>query len=130
MLIKGYKFKPQDGGGGSAAWRFYGTREVFQYSSGAVKPQPGSWELVKELEIKRKRGMVTLPDFELELTQVGGWRFYYLVPVDSEGRETWHADNDLIFPREMIEELGEPLDVATLLLYNLELKGTIAPGQL
>lgn len=97
---------------------------------GSVKPQPGSWELVKELEIKRKRGMVTLPDFELEPTRIGGWRFYYLVPVDGEGRETWHAENDLIFPREMIEEFGEPLDVATLLLYNLELKGQIAPGQL
>jgi hypothetical protein len=110
--------------------RFYGTKEVFKYPDGTVKPQPGSWELVCEFEIRRSRGRWRSPAFELEFTQPGGWRFYNFVVATRQGQETWHPDNDIIFPREMWEEFGGEVDWPTLLLYNLELKGVIAPGQL
>ena len=131
MKVEGFSYRKTPGAPVNVpVWRFYGTREVFRYPDGTIRPQPGSWELVTEFKIRDARGRVTLPAFELEPTRIGGWRFYNLVLVDAEGRETWHADNEILFPPEMIEEFGGSVDVATLMLYNLELKGVIAPGQL
>lgn len=131
MIVKGFSFKPRDAAKYHPVWRFYGTKEVFQYPDGRVKPQPGSWELVCEVKVEMKRGKVTLPDFELELTQPGGWRFYNPVLVADDGQEKWQSDEELIFPREMLAEFDEDeINIGTLILYNMELRGEIAPGQL
>jgi len=130
MIVKGFSFKPKDSATYHPIWRLYGTKEVFKYPDGRVKPQPGSWELVCELKVEMKRGKVILPDFELEPTQPGGWQFYNPVLVTRDGEEMWHPDNEIIFPREMIAEFGGEVDIGTLMLYNLELQGVIAPGQL
>jgi hypothetical protein len=129
MKVKGFSIKPQGEGPYHPLWRFYGTKEVFKYPDGTVKPQPGSWEIVCEVRLKVGRGRMTFLPFELELTRPGGWRFYNLVPVDREGQEIWHPDNEIIFPREMTG-MFEEIDLPTLLLYNLEMKGVIEPGQL
>ncbi len=131
MIVKGFSFKPKDHlEAYSPIWRFYGTKEVFRYPDGRIKPQPGTWELVVELEVALSRSKVTLPDFELEFTGPGGWRFYNPVLVTRDGRETWHPDDEIVFPREMAAEFDGDVDVATLMLWNLEQQGVIAPGQL
>ena len=130
MLVKGFSFKPKNLEAYQPIWRFYGTKEVFRYPDGRMKPQPGTWELVAELKVELRRDKVTLPDCELEPTGPGGWRFYNPVLVTRDGQEIWHPDNEIIFPREMIAEFGGDVDVATLLLWNLEQQGVIAPGQL
>jgi hypothetical protein len=111
-------------------WRFYGTRYAVE-SSGEAKPHPNAgWEVVREVRAQIRRGRYTLPDFELELTGESGYRFYNPVMVDREGRETWHADNEIVLTPETVAALGGEVSVTGLLLYNLELKGIIAPGQL
>lgn len=128
--IEGFSFKPTDPKRSHLIWRVYGARDVFTYPNGQVKPQPDTWELVTELRVKQTRARVTLPNFELEDTDTGPYRFYNLVLLDGEGREKWHDDNEMVLPASLPEDFGGRLDVAEWLLYNLELKGVIAPGQL
>lgn len=108
-------------------WRVYGSRA------------PHSREMVEEFQVTQtKDGRVEWPAFELEPTcspdAARGRRrffFYYLVPVDADGRETWHGeDSALVLPAELPREFGGRIDVAEWMLYNLELTGVIAPGQL
>lgn len=129
MIVRGFSIKSEDPAACHLVWRFYGTKEVFTYPDGRVKPQPGSWELVREVTAELRRGTYTLPDFELDLTGPGGWRFYNDVLVTHDGRELWHPDQEFIFPREFVAECGGEVEIVGLLLYNLELKGGIAPGQ-
>ena len=131
MKIQGFTVTPQDPGAESAtAFRFYGTRETVTDESGAERPHPNRWSLVREVQTVTEGGAYTLPDFDLPRTEPGRWRFFYPVPVMPGGREVWHADDEITFPRACVETLGEHLSFATLLLWNLERKGVIAPDQL
>jgi hypothetical protein len=130
MRIEGFTIRPQDPPAG-ALWRFYGTREAVLDEHGNERPRPNRWELVREVRARRGRGgRYTLPDFELEPTCRDGWRFYALVIVDDEGRETWHAGEELVLTAETARALGGSVDLCGLLLWNLEREGLIAPGQL
>lgn len=109
-------------------WRVYGTRKAL-YAGGNLSALPGSWELVTEFELKQSGRKVGFPSFELEPTDEGEWVFYSLVPVDESGREIWHEGEELSLPRDLPEAF-ERLDVATWMLWNLERRGVIAPGQI
>ncbi|HEX6622834.1 MAG TPA: hypothetical protein VF064_03925, partial [Pyrinomonadaceae bacterium] len=66
------------------------------------------------------RGTVyTIPDFELEFTRPGGWRFYRMIGV-RDGRENWTAETDeegaLVLTPKMVEELGGAVDWHDLLV--------------
>jgi hypothetical protein len=130
MKIKGFTIKPADPSACARLWRFYGTRETVKGDDGRERPHPNRWELVREVRAETEGEYYTLPDFDLPRTEPGRWRFYNPVMVDAEGRETWHADNEIVLPRAAANALGGDVDIARLLLYNLELKGSIAPGQL
>jgi hypothetical protein len=129
MIVKGYSFKPTEPGGLHPLWRIYGTKRVVGGRGGEVKPLTGSWELVREIEIDVRPTRVTIPDFDLEFTREGGWRFYDLAVVTRDGREIRHAGEEFVFPREIVERCGGEVDVAELLLYDLERRGVIVPGQ-
>jgi hypothetical protein len=130
IKIHGYDFKPTAGGPHHLSWRIYGTKKVFSYSDGRVGPLPASWEFVTEFRLKSARGKVGFPDFELEPTDTGDWKFYSLVSLDADGHEVWHKDEELTLPHDLPDEFEPPFDIATWLLWNLERKGVIAPGQL
>jgi hypothetical protein len=73
---------------------------------------------------------LTIPDVELPPTTEHGVQFYNLVLVDQAGNEKWHADEELTLPADLPDEFEGQLDFPGWLLYNLERKGVIAPGQL
>ena len=129
MIVRGTRFKPERPDECSLVLRIYGTKEVFRGPGGRLRPEPGSWELVREVRSEIRRGTYVMPDFELELTGPGGWRFYDEVRVTRDGRELWHPDQEMIFPRELVAECGGEVGYVTLHLYNLERRGVIAPGQ-
>ena len=130
MKIKGFRIKPANASACARLWRFYGTRETVRDDAGHERPHPNRWELVREVRAETDGDYYALPDFDLPRTEPGRWRFYNPVMVDAERRETWHADNENVLPRAAVNALGGEVDIAGLLLYNLELKGVIAPGQL
>jgi hypothetical protein len=112
-------------------WRIYGSKTGFRYPDGKLKPQPGTWELVKEFKLQKKANKIGFPSIELEATDRGEWRFYQLVALDVDGREIWHKDNDaLILPHDLPSEYEPPFDIPTWLLWNLEFNGHIEPGQI
>src|SRR3712207_7059784 len=49
-----------------------------------------------------------------DLTEPGRWRYFYPVPVMPDGRELWHADEEITMPRACVETLGDHLNFATL----------------
>lgn len=130
MKISGFSVQPKDPTACAVAFRFYGTRETVTTDDGEERPHPNRWELVREVAVRVDGPDYTLPDFDLPRTEPGRWRFFYPVPVMPGGRELWHADEEITFPRACVETLGEHLSYATLILWNLERKGVIAPGQL
>jgi hypothetical protein len=130
MKITGFTITPEDPAGCARAFRFYGTRETVEGDGGTERPHPNRWELVREVRAVADGETYTLPDFDLPRTEPGRWRFFYPVPVMPDGGEVWHADAEITLPRACVETLGERLNFATLLLWNLEQKGVIAPGQL
>ena len=75
MIIGGFTIRPEEPAACHLVWRFYGTRGGFRYPDERVRPQPGTWDLVREVRCSLLRGRLTLPDFELEPTRPGGWRF-------------------------------------------------------
>jgi hypothetical protein len=119
ITIEGFGFKPLQPDY-HPTWRIYGTRAK------------DSWELVTEFQLIEGDGCVAFPAFELEPTGARGLRAYQLIAVDKAGREKWHdeTENELQLTRAMVREFGGSLDVGSWLLYNLELNGVIAPGQL
>jgi hypothetical protein len=129
--IKSSTFKPVNPKRCHLIWRIYGTRKVFTYPSGRRAPQPGTWELVKEVHLTLKRGRVTIPAVELEPTDGHGWQFYNPVFVDADGQEKWHPHNEITLTQAMVDEFEEgEFCMGAWMLYNMELKGEIAPGQL
>jgi hypothetical protein len=130
IKIKGFMFKPIESDPHCLAWRVYGTKKVFNYPDGRLAPLPQTWELVTEFKLKQARGKVGFPDFELEPTDGDSWRFYNLVPLDASGKEMWHKDDELTLPADLPMEFEPPFDVGTWLLWNMENKGIIEPGQL
>ena len=50
--------------------------------------------------------------------------------VMPDGREVWNADEQIVFPRACVETFGGDVSFTGLLLWNLEQRGVIAPGQL
>lgn len=130
MRVKGFKIKPSDPAACAQVFRFYGTREAVTDGAGVERPHPNRWELVREVQAETEGDYYTLPDFDLPRTEPGRWRYFYPVPVMPDGREVWNADEEITLPRACVETLGDHLDFTTLLLWNLEQKGVIAPGQL
>ena len=131
IKIHGHLFTPTNGKPCVPHWRIYGTKKTFNFEDGRLAPMPGSWELVTEFDLKQARGKVGFPDFKLEPTVEGGFRFYKMIAVDEAGKETWHnGDDPLTLPPDLPDEFERPFDVATWLLWNLERNGVIAPGQL
>jgi hypothetical protein len=131
IKIRGHLFKPVEDKPLCMTWRVYGTKKAFTYADGRLAPLPASWEFVTEFKLRSSRGKFGFPEFELEPTDTeDGWKFYNLVPLDADGKEIWHKDNELALPHHLPEEFEPPFDVATWLLWNLENKGLIAPGQL
>jgi hypothetical protein len=131
MKVQGFTITPSgDPAKLATAFRFYGTRETVEDDAGRERPHPNRWQLVREVRMERDGDTLTLPDFDLPRTEPGRWRFYYPVTVFADGRELWHADEEITMPRACVETLGEHLNFTTLLLWNLEQKGVIAPGQL
>lgn len=131
LKLHGFLFKPAEARNlNLSVWRVYGTRQAFIYPGGRVAAQPGTWEFITEFLTVKKRGRVGFPDIELEPTTADGWQFYNLVPLDENGKEVWHADNELILPQTLPNEFEGELDVPSWILWNLEKKGLIAPGQL
>ncbi len=123
IRIHGHLFKPiESDRPHHMLWRVYGSRQAFERESGRLAPLPATWEFVAEFKLKRARGKVGFPDFELEptvATNTDGWKFYNLVPVDGEGKEIWHKDNELTLPADLPEEFEGELDVGSWLLWNL-----------
>jgi len=130
MRVQGFSITTEDPAACADAFRFYGTRETVTDDAGAERPHPNRWRLVREVRAVRDGADYTLPDFDLPRTEPGRWRYFYPVPVMPGGREVWHADGEIMLPRAAVNALGGSVDFAGLLLYNLELKGVIAPGQL
>lgn len=130
MKINGFTIEPSEPEKCARAFRFYGTRETVTDAGGEERPHPNRWELVREVRAEQEGGRYTLPDFDLPRTEPGRWRYFYPVPVMPDGREVWHAGEEITVPRACVEALGGRLNFATLLLWNLEQKGVIAPGQL
>ena len=131
IKIHGHMFKPIDGNMYRQCWRVYGTRKTFQRSDGQLAPLPATWELVTEFELRKSRGKVGFPTFELEPTDGDGFRFYKLVCLDDEGKEAWHkGDESLTLPSALPDEFEPPFDVGTWILWNLERVGVIAEEQL
>ncbi len=122
IKIEGFGFRPrsQDGAPYHPTWRVYGSRAK------------DSWERVTEFQLIRGDGCAAFPDFELEPTGARSFRAYRLVGVDATGREKWHDGEaqNLRLTRAMVREFGGRIDVGEWLLYNMELNGVIAPGQL
>ncbi|MBC7933178.1 MAG: hypothetical protein H7Z38_21655 [Rubrivivax sp.] len=129
MKVKGYSFNPEQPEACARVWRIYGTREVVR-DAVRVRPRPGTWEPVCEIQCELRDGIYSIPDFDLEYTRTGGWRFYKSVFVNRAGREYWHEEEYFNFTPEMVEEFGGEIDIALLELHNLELQGVISPGQL
>lgn len=130
MKIKGFTVTPErDPAELATAFRFYGTRETITGAAGEERPHPNRWQLVREVRTVTEGGRYTIPDFDLPRTEPGRWRFFYPVPV-IDGREVWHADEEITLPRACVETFGGDMDFAQLFLWNLEQKGVIAPGQL
>ena len=131
MKIQGFTVTPENADAErAAAFRFYGTREVVTDESGTERPHPNRWSLVREVQTVKDGDAFTLPAFELPRTEPGRWRFYHVVPVLPGGREVWHADEEITMPRACVEAFGGDVDFIGLLLWNLERRGVIAPGQL
>ena len=131
MKVRGFSIHPpKDGRERAAVWRFYGTRETVEDDSGRTRPHPNRWQLVREVAAVIEGDTYTLPDFNLDRTEPGRWRFYNPVMVYADGRELWHADNEITLTRATVKALGGEVDIAGLLLWNLEQQGVIAPGQL
>lgn len=131
MKVKGFTITPERPDAEFAvAFRFYGTREAVVNDAGEERPHPNRWGLVCEVQAVTEGSRYTLPDFDLPRTEPGRWRYFYPVPVMPDGRELWHADEEITMPRACVETFGDRLDFVGLLLWNLEQKGVIAPGQL
>lgn len=111
------------------AFRFYGARQVQHTARGPRPARADSWRLVREVKVRSRRGLLTLPDFELEATDApnGLGVCLYKIAAIYEGREQEAgADEELLLP----SDLGTCVDFGFLLLWNLERLGIIAPGQL
>jgi hypothetical protein len=131
IKIHGHMFKPVESKPLCMTWRVYGTKQTFTFSDGRLGATPATWEFVTEFKLKSSRGKFGFPTFELEPTDAAaGWKFYNLVPLDAEGKEIWHKDNEITLPHDLPEEFGGSLDVGAWLLWNMEEKGIIALGQL
>lgn len=129
MKVKGHRLKiKQPAESYVPVWRVYGTKKVERGADGRVRPKPETWEPLFDLKCEARGGELVIPDFELEYTRPGGWRFYRMIAVDGAGREDWDEEDEdtaLVFTPAMVEEFAGDVDWATLLLYNLELKGII-----
>lgn len=130
MRVKGFTVKPTDPAALASAFRFYGTRETVKDADGNERPHPNRWELVREVQTVTEGEDYTLPDFDLPRTEPGRLRFYYPVPVMPDGREVWNVGEEIVFPRACVETFGGDVSFTGLLLWNLEQRGEIAPGQL
>jgi hypothetical protein len=131
MRVKGFTITPTDPDAERAAlFRFYGTRETVTDDAGEERPHPNRWSLVREVRALVDGAAYTLPDFDLPRTEPGRWRFFFPVVVMPDGREVWHADAEITFPRACVETFDGDVSFAGLLLWNLERKGHVAPGQL
>lgn len=126
-IIEGWEIAREPGRRYVTAFRFYGARNVVHTAEGPRPERADSWRLVREVRVKTKGGSVTLPDFELEPTDAPGAPRLYKVASVFMGREKDSgAEDELLLP----SSLGERLNFARLLLWNLERLKIIAPGQL
>jgi hypothetical protein len=92
ILIYGAQMPTIKNVGGFRGLRVYGSRGA----------QAGPWELVLTVPFKFKGEVMNWPNFELEPTQPGGWRYYQWFPYDAQGRD----DNRPAFVYELSETDG------------------------
>ncbi len=129
IKIEGFSIDQRDSVAFAAALRFYRTDQSVVSANGKRVPKPGAWLLAEEVILEARGHSLVMPDVELEATAEAGMeglQFYMSVHVDREGRETWHDGEEFILPAG----LGPRIEFAKVLLWNLERRGVIAPGQL